>query len=225
MLDTAMILAAGRGERMRPLTDTLPKPLLEAGGHALIAYHVEALRRAGFRRLVINHAWLGDKIVAAVNALDNGNLEILFSDEGDSALETGGGIFKALPLLGQQPFVVVNADIWCDYPLSGLPGTLSGLAHLVMVDNPPQHSQGDFAMRNGKLLERGNNRYTFSGIGVYRAELFNGCEQGAFPLAPLLRKAMQEGSVSGEYYSGNWFDIGTPERLKELDAWLEKNKF
>ena len=224
MISTAMILAAGRGERMRPLTDSLPKPLLEVGGKSLIAFHIDAVREAGFSRVVINHAWLGKKIVEAIERLDTGDLEVFFSDEGDTALETGGGIFKALPVLGDRPFAVINGDIWCDYPLTELPDTLIGDAHLVMVDNPAHNENGDFALNSGKLTESlmgsGNHLLTYSGIGVYRPELFTGCKEGIFPLAPLIRSAIQKGQVTGEYYTGNWFDVGTPQRLEELDTWL-----
>ncbi len=213
----AMILAAGRGERMRPLTDTTPKPLLRIGGQTMIERHVHALARAGITDLVINHAHLGEQIE---KALGNGNaygVEIAYSAEIGGVLETGGGIFKALPLLGDAPFLVVNSDIWTDFPFEKLPPQPEGLAHLVMVDNPGHHPEGDFSLSMGQLSPKGPAMLTFSGIGVYRPELFSGCAAGAFPLAPLLRQAMDAGQVSGERYSGRWFDIGTPERLDAVN--------
>lgn len=213
----AMILAAGRGERMRPMTDTTPKPLLRIGGQTLIERHIHALARSGILQLVINHAHLGEKIV---NALGNGSaygVEIAYSPEPDGALDTGGGIFNALPLLGAEPFLVVNADIWTDYPFSGLPPEIDGLAHLVMVANPAHHPDGDFSLSGGQLAQCGPAMLTYSGVGIYRPELFADCTPGAFPLAPLLRAAMDAGQVSGEQYNGSWFDIGTPERLDAIN--------
>ena len=216
----AMILAAGRGERMRPLTDHAPKPLLRAGGRRLIEYHIEALVRAGVREIVINHAHLGAHIEQALGDGSRYGATIVYSTEGEQPLETGGGIHNALPLLGDAPFAVVNADIWTDYPLAHLPHAPEGLAHLVLIDNPPQHSAGDFILRGGQIFDDDGPKLTFSGIGVYRPELFAHCKPGAFPLAPLLRTAMSAGLVSGEHYRGRWFDIGTPERLHELDQLL-----
>jgi len=213
----AMILAAGRGERMRPLTDDTPKALLLAGNKPLIEYHVEALAKAGINEIVINHAHLGKQIEQMLGDGHNFGIEIIYSAEGDAGLETGGGIFNALPLLGDGPFIVVNADIWCDYPFERLPTKLSGLAHLVLVNNPAHHPQGDFVLNNAQVSNEGDERLTFSGIGVYRPALFVGCSPGVFALAPLLRKAIDEGKVSGEHFKGNWVDIGTPERLKELN--------
>ena len=213
----AMILAAGRGERMRPLTDTTPKALLRVGGQTLIEHHVHALVRAGITELVINHAHLGEQIERALGDGAAYGVHIRYSPETGAALETGGGIFKALPLLGNAPFLVVNADIWTDFEFTRLPRQIDGLAHLVMVDNPPQHPQGDFSLSAGSLAQRGPAMLTFSGIGVYRAELFEGCSAGAFPLAPLLRRAMDAGHVTGEYFSGRWFDIGTPQRLAAIN--------
>jgi MurNAc alpha-1-phosphate uridylyltransferase len=216
-----MILAAGRGERMRPLTDHTPKPLLSAGGHRLIEYHILALARAGITELVINHAHLGEQVEALLGDGGRYGVSIRYSPEGEGrALETGGGIFRALPLLGPEPFVVVNGDVYCDYPFERLPPSLDGLAHLVLVDNPEHHPEGDFALEGGRLSADGSPRLTFSGIGVYRPELFEGCEEGAFPLAPLLRGAMARGLVSGEHYRGMWMDIGTPQRLEQLDNML-----
>lgn len=213
----AMILAAGRGERMRPLTDTTPKPLLRIGGQTLIEHHIHALVRAGITELVINHAHLGEQIVRALGDGSAYGVAIQYSPEGEAALETGGGIFNAMPLLGEAPFLVVNADIWTDFDFAGLPQDINALAHLVMVDNPPQHSGGDFSLSEGLLSQQGPAMLTYSGMGVYRPELFAGCTPGAFPLAPLLRAAMDEGRVTGEHFTGSWFDIGTPERLAAVN--------
>jgi MurNAc alpha-1-phosphate uridylyltransferase len=213
----AMLLAAGRGERMRPLTDTTPKPLLRIGGQTMIERHIHALARAGITELVINHAHLGEQLVAAMGDGHAYGVRIAWSAESGGALETGGGIFNALPLLGEAPFLVVNSDIWTDFPFASLPGDIDGLAHLVMVDNPEHHAEGDFSLSAGRLSQRGPAMLTFSGIGVYRPALFAGCSPGAFPLAPLLRRAMDAGQVSGEHYRGSWFDIGTPERLEAVN--------
>ena len=213
----AMLLAAGRGERMRPLTDTTPKPLLRIGGQTMIERHVHALARAGITELVINHAHLGEQLIAALGNGHAYGVDITWSAEAGGALETGGGIFNALPLLGDAPFLVVNSDIWTDFPFSGLPAEIDGLAHLVMVDNPPHNAGGDFSLSEGRLSQRGPAMLTFSGIGVYRPALFSGCSPGAFPLAPLLRRAMAAEQVSGEHYRGSWFDIGTPERLEAVN--------
>jgi MurNAc alpha-1-phosphate uridylyltransferase len=216
----AMILAAGRGERMRPLTDQTPKPLLEVGGKALIEYHLSALQQAGVREVIINHAWLGEQIEARLGTGERYGLEIQYSPEVPVALETAGGIIQALPRLGNEPFIVVNGDIWCDYPLQQLPEQLDDLAHLVMVDNPLHNPQGDFCLANGRLQAEGQSKLTYSGIGVYHPRLFAGLETGIRPLAPLLKNAMAKGLVSGEHYRGCWLDIGTPERLHELDTEL-----
>ena len=212
-----MILAAGRGERMRPLTDHTPKPLLKAGGKTLIEHRIESLASAGFRDLVINHAHLGAQIESMLGDGKRYGVRIAWSRESVAALETGGGIFQALPLLDSEYFLVVNADIWTDYPFARLNRRIEGLAHLVLVDNPPQHAQGDFVLTGSRVQTEGAPRLTFSGIGVYHRDLFRGCSLGRFPLAPLLRAAMGAGKVSGEYYAGEWWDIGTPERLAELD--------
>ena len=212
-----MILAAGRGERMRPLTDTIPKPLLRIGGQTMIERHVHALARAGITELVINHAWLGEQIEKALGDGHAYGVSICYSAETGDSLETGGGILNALPLLGSEPFIVVNADIWTDFPFDSLPSNPQGLAHLVMVDNPEQHPGGDFSLSEGKLSSNGPAMLTFSGIGVYRPAVFADCSPGAFPLGPLLRKLMAAGQVSGERYTGSWFDIGTPERLDAVN--------
>ena len=216
----AMILAAGRGERMRPLTDTMPKPLLKAGGKPLIQYHIEALRDAGIRELVINHAHLGALLVEYLGSGERLGVCICYSAEPEGALETGGGIRHALPLLGEHPFIVVNGDIWTDYPYQQLRRTPAGLVHLVLVDNPEHNPAGDFSLEGDSVTDAGAHKLTFSGIGLYHPDLFAAAPDGAFPLAPLLRSAMQEGQVSGEYYPGQWMDIGSPQRLGELDRKL-----
>ena len=216
----AMILAAGRGERMRPLTDHTPKPLLRVGGKCLIEYHLEALAAAGFNDVVINHAHLGTQIEQQLGDGSRYGVSVHYSPEA-GVLDTGGGIFKALVLLGDAPFVVVNGDVWCDYPFARLRKIETQGAHLVLVPNPPQHPAGDFLLRDGQVSDEGQDqRLTFSGIGIYHPSLFDGCEAGAFPLAPLLRRAMAQGQVSGELFEGRWFDIGTPERLQQLDEKL-----
>jgi MurNAc alpha-1-phosphate uridylyltransferase len=221
-----MILAAGRGERMRPLTDETPKPLLCAGGKPLIVWHIEALVRAGIRDIVINHAHLGHLLEAALGDGARFGARIAWSPEGE-ALETAGGIANALPLLGDEPFAVINGDIASDFDCARLPRAArvlreqGALAHLVLVPNPPHHLRGDFALRDGRVAERGEPMYTFSGIGLYAPALFAGIERGAkAKLAPLLRSAMGRDKVSGELHAGRWMDIGTPERLAELDRLL-----
>jgi N-acetyl-alpha-D-muramate 1-phosphate uridylyltransferase len=212
----AMILAAGRGERMRPLTDSLPKPLLPVAGKPLIVHQIERLARAGFQRLVINHAHLGALIEARLGDGSDWGVEIRYSPE-KNALETGGGIFRALPLLGEDAFLVVNGDVWCDIDFGRLKLAEGRLAHLVLVPNPAQHPRGDFILEAGNVLDGEGERLTFSGIGIYHPRLFAGCRPGAFPLAPLLRAAMARGEVSGECYTGRWIDVGTPERLAALE--------
>lgn len=219
----AMILAAGRGERMRPLTDKTPKPLLQAGGRALIEYHLANLKQAGIHEVVINHAWLGRQIEAALGDGSRYGLSIRYSAEGE-ALETAGGIQRALPLLGETPFIAINGDIWTDYSLDMLPRDPAGLAHLVLVENPPHHPAGDFQLDSGYVAAQGAACLTFSGIGVYRPALFSGVAPGKAPLAPLLRAAMAKREVTGEHYTGRWFDIGTPERLAELDHMLSRRE-
>jgi MurNAc alpha-1-phosphate uridylyltransferase len=215
----AMILAAGRGERMRPLTDSLPKPLLPVAGKPLIVHHIERLAAAGIRQLVINHAHLGEMIEAELGDGSAWGVEIRYSAEG-RALETGGGIFRALPLLGEAPFMVVNGDIWCDIDFSRLQLPVGMLAHLVLVPNPAHHPQGDFVLQDRRVFDIDGERLTFSGIGLYHSQLFDGCQPGAFPLAPLLRRAMDGGRVSGVRHRGYWVDVGTPERLMDLDRQL-----
>jgi len=219
-----MVLAAGRGERMRPLTDAAPKPLLPVGGKRLIDYHLERLAAANFREVVINTAWLGDMIEAALGNGRQFGLTITYSHERPEALETGGGIFKALPLLGSGPFLLVNGDVWTDIDFGALrrPPPAGSLAHLVLVRNPPQHPRGDFVLDRGQVLEGEGQRYTYSGMGIYHPELFAGCEPGKFPLLPLLKRAIAARRLSGELHDGRWYDIGTVERLNVLDAELRQ---
>lgn len=220
----AMILAAGRGERMRPLTDDCPKPLLDAGGRPLIDWHLEALARAGFRRVVINTAWQGHRLRAHVGDGRAWGLDVRYSDEGGHALETAGGIARALPLLGPQPFAVINGDIHTDFPFDRLTLPAGRLAHLVLVDNPPQHPQGDFGLDGARVTAGPDARLTFAGIGAYRPALFSGLSRRPLRLAPILMRAIAAGLVSGEHYRGAWHDIGTPERLRELDALLKRSR-
>jgi len=216
----AMILAAGRGERMRPLTDATPKPLIEVHGKILIARLIEALARSGVREIVINHAHLGHLIEAALGDGRSFGVAIRYSREAE-ALETAGGIAKALPLLGAGPFIAVNGDIFCDFDFSTLVGRALGqdLAHLVLVANPPHHPQGDFCLSSTEVYSIGEPKLTFSGIGLYRPELFKGIPSGSRgQLAPLLRAAMARKRVSGEVHRGVWHDVGTPERLSALNG-------
>ncbi len=217
----AMILAAGRGERMRPLTDHTPKPLLTIAGTPLIVHLINALRKAGIRDIVINLGHLGQKIVDTLGDGSRYDATIHYSREPPGALDTGGGIFKALPLLGNDPFIVCNGDIWTDYPFDHLPESPDGLAHLVLVDNPAHVPDGNFALQNGKVRNQGTPRYTFGCIQVLHPELFASCRPGIFSTVPLLRKAADADLVSGEYYGGIWQDIGTPERLRKLNQSLE----
>ncbi|MGH8232507.1 MAG: N-acetylmuramate alpha-1-phosphate uridylyltransferase MurU [Steroidobacteraceae bacterium] len=211
-----MVLAAGRGERMRPLTDTVPKPLLEVRGKPLIVYHLEKLARLGVRQVVINLAWLGQRIRAALGDGARWNLAIHYSDENGAALETGGGIFQALPWLGSEPFLVVNADVYTDFDFGELRIAPEALAQLLLVANPVQHPEGDFALLEGRVHEQGGARYTYAGIGLYRAELFAGCSAGRFPLLPLLLRAIAARRLHGQLYQGAWSDVGSVERLAAL---------
>ncbi|WLQ13894.1 nucleotidyltransferase family protein [Hahella aquimaris] len=227
----AMILAAGLGTRMRPLTENLPKPLLQAGDKSLIEHIIDALKRAGVTELVINHAWHGDKLKQFLGDGSSFGVSIHYSPEG-SPLETAGGIKKALPLLddgADSPFVVVNGDIWSNYNFAGLVNrqfSSEDLAHLVLVENPPHNQTGDFQLGdNERVLPRGPSKLTFSGIGVYRPSLLASVPSGVYPLAPVLRAAIAKGKVSGEHFNGLWFDIGTPDRLQWLDEQLTKAAF
>jgi len=218
----AMILAAGRGQRMMPLTTNIPKPLLQVGDKPLIVWHIERLAKAEFKEIVINHAYLGQQIEHALGDGSQWGLHIQYSPE-EEALETAGGIANALPLLGEAPFLVVNGDVFTeiDFPI-----TLEKdiLAHLVMVDNPEQHPEGDFALHADKLTTNGSPKLTFSGVGVYSPRLFDGIVRGQpAKLAPLLKSAMADGLVIGEHYQGVWHDIGTPERLVQIDTWIRES--
>jgi len=213
-----MVLAAGRGERLRPLTDHTPKPLLEVRGKPLILWHLEALARAGVREVVINLSWLGGRIRAAVGEGGRFGLQIHYSEEPAAPLEAGGGIFHALPLLGAAPFLVVNGDTYTDVDFSRLGIAPTALAQLMLVPNPDHHPRGDFALQDGEVLESGEARYTYAGIGVYRPEFFAGCTPGRFPLLPLLRRAIAARRLRGELYTGQWADVGSAERLAALNA-------
>lgn len=221
-----MILAAGRGDRMRPLTDQIPKPLIEIGGRSLVLRHLQGLRAAGVHEFVINLGWLGDKLREALGDGAALGVQISYSEEGWPALESGGGLHHALPLLGEQPFLVVNGDVYADYPWPALlrraadlpPETL---AHLVMVPNPPHNPRGDFTLdEDGRIRNEGAARLTFSGISIHRPEIFAGCQPGHFPMLPLWRAAADRGALSGEAYFGIWSDVGTPARLDALRAGL-----
>ncbi len=213
----AMILAAGRGERMRPLTDRTPKPLLVVHGKALIVWNLEALARAGVREVIINLAWLGAQIRAALGSGERCGLTVHYSEEPEGALEAGGGIHQALPLLGAAPFIVVNGDIYTNFDYAGLRIAPRSLAHLVLVPNPVQHPHGDFSLLHDDVLEDGAARFTYSGIGIFRPEFFAECTSGRFPLLPLLRKASAARRLQGEVFRGRWEDVGTVERLAALN--------
>lgn len=216
----AMILAAGLGNRMRPLTLTTPKPLLVVGGKPLIVWHIEALKKIGITEIVINAAWLKEKLVEQLGDGQKFGVNITWSLE-DEGLETAGGIVQALPHLGDTPFLVINGDVWTRFDFTEILNLdlHNHLAHLVLVDNPPQHPQGDFVLQDGRVLDRadGQQAFTFSGISVLSPKLFANLEQGKRPLAPLLREAMSKGQVTGQKMSAVWVDVGTPERLTELD--------
>jgi len=217
----AMILAAGRGERMRPLTDTLPKPLLEVHNKALIIWHIEKLAKNGFLKIIINIAHLGYKIPEALGDGSKWGVEILYSDEQDEgALESAGGIVKALPLLGKEPFLVVNGDVFCDYEFDASFKLHEKLAHLILVPNPPHNPDGDFSLHKNSI--NNERKYTFSGIGYYSPKLFENVALQKISLAPLLRQAIQKEQVSGELFKNMWHDIGTPKRLEDINE-LYKN--
>jgi MurNAc alpha-1-phosphate uridylyltransferase len=216
----AVVLAAGRGVRLKPLTDATPKPLMEVRGKPLIVHHLERLRDAGFTQIHINTSWLAEQIQAALGDGARYGVHIHYSYEGPEPLETGGGLFRMLPALGREPFLVVNGDIFTDFPFEILKHRLKPdfLAHLVMVPNPVHHPQGDFHLSPvGHLRLEGEPKLTYSGIGVYRADLFKGCDAGKFPLLPLFKEAMQSEALSGEHYEGQWSDVGTPQQLERLN--------
>lgn len=215
----AMVLAAGRGERMRPVTDATPKPLVRVGGRALIAWHLMALARAGVREVVVNLSWLGAQLREALGDGQAFGVHLRYSEEGPVPLETGGGIVQALPLLG-SPFLVVNGDIWTDIDFGALQLCADADAHLVLIPNPAHHPRGDFGLEDGRIVQRDSGRFTYSGVGLYRAEFFAGCQPGRFPLLPLLNRAIAARRVSGHLHTGQWCDVGTPQRLAELDARL-----
>jgi MurNAc alpha-1-phosphate uridylyltransferase len=214
-----MLLAAGRGERLRPITDTLPKPLVEVAGKPLIAYHLEALHRAGVREVVVNLSWLGEKIRAELGDGGRYGVHIAYSEEGPVPLETGGGIHRALPLLGSGPFLVVNSDVWTNMDFARVLTLEEGAdARLMLAPNPPHHPRGDFGLEGDFVVEREADRLTYTGIGMYRPELFEGCAPGKFPLLPLLKRAIAARRLRGAVYRGEWLDIGSPDRLAWLDA-------
>ena len=231
----ALIFAAGLGERMRPLTDRTPKPLLDVGGKRLIEWHLKKLAALGVRDVVVNTSWLAAQFPATLGDGARWNLRIAYSYEGDVPLETGGGMLNALPLLGEAPFLLVNGDVWTDVDFARLPREPRGLAHLVMVDRPPQATHGDFALdADGCVRADGDHRLTYSGIGVYRPQLLDGWREAIpepavahgkpkFPLAPILRAHMANGGIRGEHHRGKWTDVGTPERLARLDAELRSD--
>lgn len=216
----AMILAAGRGERMRPLSDRMPKPLLEAGGHRLIEYHLAALAAAGVREVVVNLSWLGDSIREVLGDGSRHGLSIAYSAEGPAPLGTGGGLHRALPLLGADPFLVVNGDVWINLPFEALRRPPGALAHLVMVDNPEHHPRGDFGLEGGGRLVTVPTTLTYAGVAVLDPRLFDDCQPGSFPLRPLLDRALGAGRLTGQRHAGAWSDVGTPERLAALDIEL-----
>jgi MurNAc alpha-1-phosphate uridylyltransferase len=217
----ALVLAAGRGERLRPLTLTTPKPLLRAGPRTLIEWHLEALARGGVTDVVVNLSWLGDRIRTYLGDGSGRGVRIAYSDEGPEPLETGGAIVHALPLLGDAPFWLVNGDVWCDFDFDR-PGPLAAgdLAHLVLVPNPAHNPAGDFTLASGRIANGPDGRLTFAGISVIHPDLVAGHASGRFPLAPLLRAAAGGGRVSGELHAGVWTDVGTPARLAALEASL-----
>jgi MurNAc alpha-1-phosphate uridylyltransferase len=214
----AMILAAGRGERMRPLTDTVPKPLLRVRGTPLIERHVERLAQAGIGRIIINLAWLGSMIRDCLGDGSRHGVSIRYSEESPHALETAGGIFRALPLLGPGPFMVVNGDIFTDYGFERLLLDDAHDSQLVLAPNPPQHPRGDFGLQGDLAVPAAEQQYTFAGIAAYRSEFFSGCEDGVFPLKPLLVRSMAAKRCGAELYTGLWEDVGTPERLEALNG-------
>lgn len=212
----AMILAAGRGERLRPLTDQTPKPLIEVGGQSLISYHLEHLAQAGFREVVINISHLGDQIEAALGDGRHWGLDIRYSKEPENALDTGGGIQQALEWLGKGPFAVINADVFTDYPVARLRAVKCNHAHLIMVPNPVHHPKGDWGAKGGRMNPDGEPRFTFSGLSVYHPRFFDNTGAGRFSVVPMLIDAARKKQITAEVYNGEWNDIGTLERLETL---------
>jgi len=217
-----MLLAAGLGKRLRPITDKIPKPLVEIAGKPLIEFHLDRLHKAGFNEVIINLSYLGEMIQEHLGDGSRFNLTIQYSQEGPKPLETAGGIINALPLLGHEPFLVMNADIWCDHSLSFANLSKAKSAHLVLVDNPTHNPEGDFSYEFGKIYNTGNNPLTFSGIGIYNPKIFENLTAKELALAPILRNLIDSDLVSVEYFSGNWFDIGTQERLAEAESFISK---
>ncbi len=217
----AMILCAGRGERMRPLTDTLPKPLLQVQGKPLVVYHIENLAKAGFKEIILNIAHLGYKIPQILGDGSAWNVKLTYSDEQEcGALESAGGIIKALPLLGDETFLVINGDIFCEYTFDSSFNLQNNLAHLVLVPNPAHNKNGDFGLKNACVLNQGEVLYTFSGIGYYNPKLFKGLDVKKLALAPLLTEEIKNKNISGELFRGIWHDIGTPQRLQNINEIL-----
>ena len=216
----AMLLAAGRGERMRPLTDHCPKPLIPVRGRPLIGWHLQALARAGVREVVINLSWLASQIREALGEGEAYGVHIRYSDEGEPPLETGGGIHRALPLLGSTPFLVVNGDVFTDIDLGALRLPPGSLAHLVLVPNPPHNPRGDFELADGRVVDAGGERLTYSGIGLFDPALLAEAASGRFPLRPWLQRALDAGRLTGQRHDGYWLDVGTPERLADLERYL-----
>ncbi|NWK53286.1 nucleotidyltransferase family protein [Acinetobacter sp. SwsAc5] len=226
----AMILAAGMGNRMRPLTLHTPKPLLEVGGKPLIVWHIEKLQKMGVQEIVINTAWLGEKLADTLGDGSQFGVKILWSHEGEG-LETAGGIINALPLLGNEPFILVNGDVWTTMDFAPLLNVQlqDDLAHLVLVENPVQHPQGDFTLAANKAYTfeqaRSGENLTYSGVAVMHPQMFNGLESGKRPLAPLLKQAMQQEKISAQKLQGVWVDVGTPERLNALDQQIQQGVY
>ena len=213
----AMILAAGRGERLRPITEEIPKALVEVQGRTLLERHLDNLKAAGIETVVINLGWFGERIAKLVGSGQSYGLNVAYSPEGNDILETGGGIHRALPLLGKDPFLVVNADIFTDMPLPPAELGKNDAGHLVLVPTPAHKERGDFELEDGRVVDSDNPALTFSGVAVYRPEFFASCEAGRFPLAPMLKAAARAGQLGGSLYEGLWEDVGTPERLAELN--------
>jgi N-acetyl-alpha-D-muramate 1-phosphate uridylyltransferase len=216
----AMLLAAGRGERMRPLTDSVPKPLLKAGGRSLIEWNLAALARAGIREVIVNVSWLGGQLRAALGDGREFGIRIHWSEEGPVPLETGGGILHALPLLGREPFLLASSDIWSDIDFARLRLEPDAAAHLLLVPNPPHLPRGDFGLEGDLVVERDSGRFTYANVGIYRPEMFAGFAPGRFPLRAVLTRAIAARRVRGELHRGEWLDVGTPERLAALDKRL-----